>query len=98
MPYCLERLQDGSYLLLNRQYKPLGVMSKEWVDYETQPSRMRFKRALSAKQIAALSWCASTDPARIYLYNDGCVPTATDSAWSAYSARLNRLAKYRIEG
>ncbi|MBP6651008.1 MAG: hypothetical protein KA181_01070 [Xylophilus sp.] len=51
--YCLIRLKDGCYIAVNRQYKPLGVMSGEWVEYETHPSIFKFKRALSAKQVAA---------------------------------------------
>lgn len=96
MPYCLERLQDGSYLFLNRRYKPLGVSSKEFLEYELQPGLFKFKRALSAKQIAALSFKGDTDGSRIYLYNDGCIPTDSDANWTAYSDRLQRLAGYDI--
>ena len=39
MPYCFEKLEVGSrthvYLPLNRNYKPLGITSMEWVDYIT---------------------------------------------------------------
>lgn len=96
MPYCLQRLEDGSYLFLNRLYKPIGVSSKEWVVYETHPSKFKFKRALSDKQVAALSYAGNTDADRIYLYNDGCLPTAGETHWSAYSARLQKLASYGI--
>lgn len=35
MPYCLTPLKrPRQYLPLNRNYKPLGVLSKDWVDYE----------------------------------------------------------------
>lgn len=98
LPYCLQRTTDGDYLLLNRKYKPLGVMSAEWVNYDTHPSKFRFKRALSAKQVTALSCTGSADAECIYLYDDGCVPTSNDASWKTYSARLQRLAAYDIEG
>ena len=98
LPYCLEQLKDGGYLFLNRRYKPLGVFSDDWVDYESHPSRFRFKRALSKLQIGKLDCNGRTDAARIYLYNDGCVPTDSPTAWAAYSERMSRLAADDIEG
>ena len=94
--YCLDRQPDGSYVALNRRYKPIGMNSSEWVKYEELPVGFKFKRALSAKQIAALSYKGDTTPERIYLYNDGCIPTDSPDDWAAYSERLGRLAAYKI--
>jgi hypothetical protein len=94
--YCLDRQPDGSYVALNRRYKPVGFVSTEWVDYEAFPVRFKFKRALSTRQIAALSYNGDTAPERIQLYNDGCIPTSSDAAWNAYSQRLQRLAGYSV--
>lgn len=94
--YCLQRLPDGSYVALNRRYKPVGFATVEWVDYEAAPVRFKFKRALSAAQVAALSYKGDPDPERIYLYNDGCIPTESAAHWQAYSARLERLAGYKV--
>lgn len=95
--YCIQKLPSGSYVALNRRYKPVGVSSTEWVEYETLPVQFNFKRALSAQQIAALSCKADATPERIYLYSDGCIPTASQAHWQAYSARLQRLAGYMVE-
>lgn len=97
MPYCLQRLKDGCYLFLNRKYKPLGVFSRDWVDYETHPSKFKFKRALSERQAALLSHKGDTDRECIYLYGDACIPTDSESNWDAYSARLKRLAAYEVQ-
>lgn len=94
--YCLQLQPDGSYIALNRRYKPLGLATTEWVDYGAFPVRFKFKRALSAAQIAALSYKGDTNPECIYLYNDGCAPTLTAENWKAYSARLERLAGYKV--
>ena len=94
--YCLQRLADGSYIALKLQYKPLGVFGREWVDYETHPSRFKFKRALSEQQVVALSHKGDAAAECIYLYGDGSRPTASTANWQAYSARLERLAGYGI--
>ena len=96
LPYCLERLADGSYIVLNRLYKPLGAAAAQWVEYETAPGRFKFKRTLSERQIVALSHDGNAAPERIYLYNDGSIPTASAAAWAAYSARLQRLAGLKV--
>ena len=94
--YCLDLQPDGSYVALNRRYKPVGFASTEHIKYEDFPVRFKFKRALSAAQIAALSWKGESDPQRIYLYNDGCIPTHSAADWAAYSAKLERLAAYKV--
>ena len=88
--YCLQRQQDGSYLALNRRYVPVGSVSVEWVDYEGVTDRFKFKRGLTARQIAALSHNANTAPEAMYLYDDGCVPTSSAAAWEKYAERLGR--------
>ena len=94
--YCLDRQPDGSYLALNRRYNPIGFTTTNKVDYEANAVRFKFKRALSAAQVAALSFAGESDPQRIYLYNDGCIPTDSAAHWAAYSARLARLAGYKV--
>lgn len=95
--YCIDLQPDGTYVALNRRYKPLGMHSEKWVDYEDVPvARFKFKRALSARQIVALSYKGDASAQRIQLYNDGCVPTASAADWMAYSKRLQRLAGYVV--
>lgn len=97
LPYCLQRQEDGTYVVLNRRYKPVGITRTDWVDYAEYPVRVKFKRALSAAQVAFLDCKGRTDADCIYLYNDGCIPTENAAAWSAYSDRLQRLAAYQVE-
>ncbi|ASI68519.1 hypothetical protein BA022_08090 [Diaphorobacter nitroreducens] len=68
----------------------------EWVDYEAFPVRFKFKRALSAAQVAALSYKGDANPERIYLYNDGCIPTESAAHWKTYAERLERLAGHKV--
>jgi hypothetical protein len=94
--YCLQRLQDGSYVALNRRYKPVGLTSTDWVKYEDFPVGFKFKSALTAKQVAALSYKGDTSVECIYLYNDGCIPTDSPDHWASYAVRLGRLSSYKI--
>ncbi|ATG94794.1 hypothetical protein QRO08_16755 [Paracidovorax citrulli] len=96
LPYCLIKTADGAYVVVNRRYKPVGIVLTDWVNYDKYPVKVRFKKALSKAQIAALDYAGRTDDTRIYLYNDACVPTSSAANWRAYSDRLGRLAKYAV--
>lgn len=97
LPYCLKRLEDGSYVLLNRSYKPLGVFADDWVTYETHPSRFRFVRALTKATAEALCVYGGTQPDGLFLYDDGSIPTESAAGWKAYSARLQRLSSLEVK-
>lgn len=88
-PYCLNRLQDGRYIILNRNYKPLGVQTSEWVTYETEPTVISIN--LTPAKAKAISWEGSENVDRVYLYNDGCIPTDGAAHMSAYLKRLGVL-------
>lgn len=94
LPYCLLLQADGSYVVCNRRYKPVGNTRTDFVEYEGLHAKARFARKLSTAQIAFLDCLGRTDPERIFLYNDGCIPTSSAAAWAAYSLRLQRLAGY----
>lgn len=91
LPYCMQRTTDGSWLILNRNYKPLGVTSKEWVDYNAHPDRL----VLHSRTVAAIAKAAvhviadrPSDPGIVYLYDDATIPTESAANWTAYARRL----------
>lgn len=90
LPYCLQRLRDGSWLPLNRNYKPLGTVTGEWVDYDAAPLEARLH--LSADDLRALSISPENTGELIFLYDDGCVPIRDTPHWQPYCARLEHLA------
>lgn len=95
LPYCVKKLEDGRYVVLNRDYKPLGFRTKEHVDYAAYP--IAFKaRGLTKTVAAKISWESSEDLDNIFLYNDGCVPTTSAANMTAYLERLHALAKVEI--
>jgi len=95
MPYCIQRLKDGRFIVLNRDYKPLGIQTRELVDYDTHPSAAKIKitKAVARK----LSWDDKENVDAIFFYNDGCVPTKSAVHMDAYLARLAVLAKLKID-
>lgn len=93
MPYCIQRLQDGRYIILNRHYKPLGVQTDDWVEYETHPSAVAIN--ITPARARALDWDGREDTECVYLYNDGCIPTESDAHMTAYLRRLAVLMKIK---
>jgi len=94
LPYCLEKLADGKYVVLNRKYKPIGFYTTKQVDYESYPVAVKLK--LAPKTIQKLSWNGSDDPVKIYLYDDGCIPTDSTKHMTAYLDKIALLAKVKV--
>ncbi len=95
LPYCLKRLEDGSYIVLNRKYKPIGFDTKEFLTYEDYPIKHKI-RGINKKTAASLSWKNSPNTEMIFLYNDGCVPTHSKDSMVKYLEKLESLAKYKL--
>jgi hypothetical protein len=95
MPYCLQRQPDGSYILLNRAYKPIGFATQCFIDYAAHPIGVRL-RGLGPKAAKELSWKGDSDLSNIYLYSDGCAPTLSAANMAAYQKRLARLMKLKV--
>jgi len=94
LPYCLERQDDGRYVVLNREYNPVGFCTTERLDYSKYPVAVKISR-LTAKTAARLSYNNDPKIDRIYLYNDGCIPTSSSAHMAAYLQSLAILAKLK---
>lgn len=86
-PYCLDQLKDGRYVLLNRNYKPLGFMVDKYVTYEDHPIGVRLK-GLTPAVAATIDARGRDNIKRMYLYNDGCTPDTSPEDAQAYFKRL----------
>ena len=96
MPYCLRKQEDGTYVVLNREYKPIGFKTKETVDYKNYPICVHLK-GIGPSTASKLSCNGSNDVKNIYLYDDGCIPTASSEYMKSYLSKLELLAKLKIE-
>lgn len=91
MPYCLKRNVDGTYVVLNREYKPLGFDTKDYISYEDYPIAIKYK--ISKVTAKKLAYNHEESNHTIYLYNDGCIPEHSAKNMKAYIDKLTILAK-----
>lgn len=86
LPYCLEKQPNGSYVALNRNYKPVGFTTREYATYADYPVSISLH--ITKTTAKKLSHNGDDNVDRIFLYNDGCVPTHTTANMSVYLERL----------
>lgn len=96
-PYCLRRLDDGSWIILNRNYRPVGHGGSSYPDHEGIHPNFRIPN-LTNSQIRALSHTGEADGNDVYLYNDGCVPTNGVRHMDDYLRRLRTLMWISLKG
>lgn len=92
MPYCLRRISQDRWAVLNRQNKPVGYLGHERVNYEDFAVPMSIRLSLIKK----LSCNGSEDGSSILLYNTSCRPWDSAEKLEAYHQRLDLLAKVKI--
>lgn len=95
-PYCIEKLKDGTWVVLNRQYKPVGFNTGSYVHYEDFPVSAKLT-GIGPGVCRKLSYTGKAEGSRIYLYNDGCVPTRSKENMNAYLEKLSVLAKLGLK-
>ena len=86
-PYGMAKNTDGSWTFFNRKYKPVGVMSADWVEWDDPRHKMRLK-GLGPATLAKLDYRGEGTGDRIYFYNDGCIPDRSPENLKAYLAKL----------
>lgn len=96
LPYCLKRQDDGKYIVLNREYNPLGFVVKQDYHCDDYPIAVKIK-GLTALKASKISHNGSDDLDEIFLYNDACLPDASDENMQAYFERLAILAKLKFD-
>lgn len=90
MPYCLKRLADGRYILLNRLYAPIGTMLRDQMDFTSHPGALHIHDMTPAKA-KSMSHDGNENMNEIYLFADIHLPTNSSKDWNAYSERLRLL-------
>lgn len=96
MPYCLKKQSDGSYVVLNREYKPVGFNTRDYITYENFPVSSKLK-GIGPSTAKKLSHKESDDTEIIFLYDDSCVPVHSAENMKLYLKKLAILAKLEIK-
>lgn len=91
-PYCLQKQKDESWVLLNRNYKPVGFNTDEFLNYDDYPVSIKLK-GLGTATLKKLSYTGEVSGDMVYLYNDGSVPTGDPASMKAYLKKLEILLK-----
>ncbi len=89
LPYCLERQKNGSYVVLNREYKPVGFNTEAWIEYKDFPVSATFK--ITRPLARRLSYNKDGNLERIFLYNDGCLPEKSNKNMNAYLIKIGLM-------
>lgn len=95
LPYCIARPEKGSYVILNRNYKPLGFTTHDFVDYDKYPIQVNYR--ISKIMAAKLSWDGKgfEECEALWLYNDSCIPTSHKRHMDIYLKKIAILAKLK---
>jgi hypothetical protein len=94
MPYCIKKQPDGRFLILNREYLPLGYTQHGQADINVFAVKIG---GLTKRVAALLSHDGNPDTDCIYLYDSSCIPTMSTANMRAYTERLARLARLKIQ-
>jgi hypothetical protein len=93
-PYCLHQLDDKSCIVLNRNYKPIGSATEDYVPFGDVDPKTRITRITPAQaRLLAYSGEAKAEW-RIYLYDGDGIPNAREM--SGYLKRLAVLMKIKL--
>lgn len=90
LPYCIMHIDTDRYIILNRNYKPLGQTSFDYVDYRKHPSVIHMK--ITEKQAIKLSYDGFIKSDCIYFYDNSDTVLRNTQAFNDYIARLKLLA------
>ncbi len=96
-PYCIQKVEGtkNEYIVLNRNYKPVGFHINGYVKLETFP--VQYKLKITPLAASKISFNGSTSLEKIYLYDDSTNPFAKTSNMEEYLERLKLLSKIKFE-
>lgn len=108
MPYCLKRNTQNEWVMLNKQYLPLGWNNPEVSESIEKDSAYANFPVYTAyedlnndviKEIAGDFTLYTDDNGNInqfYLYSSSNMPTNTASSWNDYTKRIKRLSSLKV--
>jgi len=85
---------DGSWTFFNRDYKPLGIISEKWVDWDNPAHKLAIK-GLDAPILARLRQKGSGGSKLVYFYADANFPEKSPATMEDYLSKLRILLHLR---
>jgi hypothetical protein len=95
-PYGMDKQEDGSWVFFNREYKPVGMNTSEFVVYQDYPVSFHLKGFGPTKQ-AKLDIHGDGKGSRVYFYNDGSVPTDSPQNMTSYLRKLEVVMRLSVD-
>lgn len=97
LPYCIQKVEGtkNEYIVLNRNYKPVGFNILGHVEYEMFP--IQYKLKITPSIASKLSIDGKDLIYEIFLYNDATNPFENKANMEKYLERINLLSKVQIE-
>ena len=91
-PYGMARNPDGSWTFFNRNYKPVGVTSDEWAEWD-DPRHKISLTGLGPATLAKLDYSGTGEGDRIHFYDDATNPETSPTNLKNYMEKLQILLK-----
>jgi hypothetical protein len=89
-PYGMSRNSDGTWTFFNRDYKPVGVVTNDWAEWDDPKHKLAIK-GLGPATLRKLSYDGQDREGRIYFYDDGSNPELSPANLTAYLNKLKIL-------
>lgn len=99
LPYCIFNNDDGTYTILNREYKPLGFCTNN-EDWKEKDLPIRLKMKIHPKKLEKIlsigNGASKNDAGHIFLYSDGSNPVKGGIRAKEYFQRLEVLLDIEV--
>ncbi|MEY8722015.1 hypothetical protein AALN73_12710 [Bacteroides stercorirosoris] len=104
LPYGMQKNEKGEWMFFNRQYKPLGcattdfIADKDLVNFYSKYPKMDNAFLESLAEFGSVDKNEAGEITRIWFYSDATVPSLEkldESRWNHYIGKLKLLASLR---
>lgn len=101
LPYGMQKNEKGQWMFFNRQYKPLGcattdfIEDKDLVDFYSNYPKMNDEFLISLAEFASVEKNEKGEISRIWFYRNATIPAKEKldkSKWNNYISKLKLLA------
>jgi hypothetical protein len=96
LPYVLRKDSEGKWVVLNREYLPIGFKERSFETPSPYPKPVTIK-GLTKELILQLSCDGVFNGESLYLYDDRTDPTMNDENFKKYLERIRVLQRLEVK-